>query len=127
VSDITTSDHNYDLGSLFIDDDRAWQLIAPTDPGAQAYGTGGQMVVWTSPDQGQSWQRTKTLTHDERFNHSYARQPLHFHRDFAALWAAGNARKESESSLYFTDRAATHVWRLPQRMDADRAKPEVAW
>jgi hypothetical protein len=32
-----------------------------------------------------------------------------------------------DSSLYFTDRAAAHVWRLPVHMDADTARPEIAW
>jgi hypothetical protein len=127
LHDITTSDHNYDYGPLFNDDDAAWQLIAPTDPGPQPYGTGGQMVVWTSADQGRTWRRGKTLTHDERHNHSYARRPLGYKRDFAALWASGDARKPSESQLYFTDRAATHVWRLPPEMTAGAQQPQVVW
>ncbi len=127
INDITTSDHNYDFGALYLDDPASWQLIAPTDPGAQPYGTGGQMVVWTSRDEGKTWQRTKTLTHDELFNHSYARRPLNFHSEFAALWGSGNARKPSESALYFTDRAATHVWRLPVEMEDAAAKPEMVW
>ncbi len=125
--EITTSDHNYDYGSLYIDDPRAWQLIAPIDPGPQPYGTGGQMIVWTSADQGRTWARGKTLTHDDKFNHSYARRPLRFHPEFAALWASGNARKPSDSALYFTDRAASHVWRLPRRMTAESAEPELVW
>ncbi len=127
INDVTTSDHNYDLGSLYLDDPGNWQLIAPTDPGAQPYGTGGQMVVWSSRDAGETWQRVKTLTHDEQFNHSYARRPLAFHPDFAALWGSGDARKPSASALYFTDRAATHVWRLPVEMTGETAGPEVAW
>jgi hypothetical protein len=127
LSDITTSDHNYDFGALYLDDPAAWQLIAPTDPGAQPYGTGGQMVVWTSDDEGKTWLRTKTLTHDEQFNHSFARRPLGFHADFAALWASGDARKPSDSSLYFTDRAATRVWRLPVEMEGAEVKPETVW
>jgi hypothetical protein len=127
INDVTTSDHNYDFGALYLDDDAAWQLIAPTDPGPQPYGTGGQMVAWTSSDQGHTWRRARTLTHDQRHNHSYARRPLCFHRDFAALWAAGNARAKSDSALYFTDRAASHVWQLPAQMDADEAEPRIAW
>jgi hypothetical protein len=125
--DITTSDHNYDFGELYVDDESAWQLVAPTDPGAQPYGTGGQMVVWTSPDQGRTWRRTKTLTHDQQHNHTYARRPVPFHPGFALLWADGHARQPSESSLYYTDRGATHVWRLPSQMTSDRQKPELVW
>jgi hypothetical protein len=39
--------------------------------------------------------------------------------------ADGNARKKSESRLYFTDRDGTHVWRLPTTMTGDTAKPEI--
>ena len=127
LSDVTTSDHNYDFGPLYLDNDAAWTLIAPTDPGAQPFGTGGQMVVWTSRDRGASWQKTKVLTHDTQQNHSYARRPLAFHPDFAALWAAGDARRPSDSALYFTDRQTTHVWRLPRELSADTAAPEVVW
>ncbi|MGD9722680.1 MAG: BNR-4 repeat-containing protein [Pirellulales bacterium] len=127
LSEITTSDHNYDCGPLYVDDDDSWQLIAPTDPGPQPYGTGGQMVVWTSGDRGHSWQRGKTITHDERHNHTFARRPLAFHADFAALWAAGDAHQPSDSALYFTDRPATHVWRLPAEMTAEQETPQVAW
>jgi hypothetical protein len=127
LHDITTSDHNYDFGPLFIDDERSWQLIAPTDPGPQPYGTGGQMVVWTSEDQGRTWRKSKVLTHDDAYNHSYARRPVGFHPDFAALWAAGNARQRSDSSLYFTDRTTSHVWRLPVTMSVDLQQPEVVW
>src|SRR5690606_32715200 len=73
--DATTSDHNYDFGSLYLED-QTWRLIAPTGPGAQPYGTGGQMVMWTSGDEGESWRPLKALTHDPRYNHSYARKPL---------------------------------------------------
>jgi len=49
------------------------------------------------------------------------------HPDFYALWADGDAFAPSPSSLYFTDRGGSHVWRLPARMDSDFARPEIAW
>lgn len=125
--DVTTSDHNYDFGSLYLEADDTWRLIAPTEPGAQPYGTGGQMVMWTSRDEGRSWQKIKQLTHDSRLNHSFARQPLKAHRDFYALWGDGDTHRPSGSSLYFTDRAGTHVWRLPTKMETETAPPELAW
>ena len=127
VRDVTTSDHNYDFGTLDVAADADWRLTAPTDAGPQPYGTGGQMVLWRSHDQGRTWRRDRTLTDDAQRNHSYARAPLYAHADFSAIWADGNARVASDSSLYFTDRAATHVWRLPGRMDSDTAQPEIAW
>jgi hypothetical protein len=125
--DVTASDHNYDFGSLYLEVDGTWRLIAPTGPGAQPYGTGGQMAAWTSRDEGRSWHKFKDLTHDARHNHSFARAPLSAHPDFYALWGAGDTHRPSDSVLYFTDRGGTHVWRLPANMTGETAAPEVAW
>jgi len=124
--DVTTSDHNYDYGSLYLEGG-LWRLIAPTSPGAQPFGTGGQMEMWTSRDHGAHWEKLKALTHDEKLNHSYARQPLAAHPQFYAFWANGDTHRPSESALFFTDRDGTSAWRLPGKMDSDAAKPEVAW
>lgn len=124
---VTASDHNYDYGSLYLEGDDRWRLIAPTEPGPQPFGTGGEMVMWTSNDAGKTWRRERQLTHDSQYNHAYARQPLHAHPDFYALWADGHARQESESSLYFTDQQGSHVWRLPPDVTSDMAIPEIAW
>jgi hypothetical protein len=123
----TTSDHNYDHGSLYIEDDGTWRVIAPMEPGPQAYATGGEMVLWTSRDRGRTWTKVKQLTRDSPRNHTYARRPLHAHPDFYALWADGDAFRPSESYLYFTNKTGDKVWRLPARMDGDFAKPEIAW
>ncbi|MEO6740809.1 MAG: BNR-4 repeat-containing protein [Chthoniobacteraceae bacterium] len=123
----TTSDHNYDHGSLYIEPDGTWRIIAPTEPGPQPWTTGGEMVMWTSGDQGATWTKVKQLTRDSRFNHTYARRPMDAHPSFYAIWADGNPLAPSESSLYFTNQAGDHVWRLPTKMSGDFAKPEVAW
>jgi hypothetical protein len=118
------SDHNYDHGSLYIEPDGLWRVIAPTDPGPQAHCTGGEMVQWTSRDQGATWTRGRQLTRNSARNHTYARRPVNAHPDFYALWADGDALQPSESALYFTDRAGSAVWRLPTRMTGDGARPE---
>lgn len=105
---ITVSDHNYDFGSLYIEGDE-WRLLAPTDPGPQPFTTGGEMVLWTSRDEGATWQRTRQVTHGSKFNHSYARRPMNAHPDFYAFWADGDPLKPSESSLYFINRAGSDV------------------
>jgi hypothetical protein len=122
----TTSDHNYDYGPLYIEDGQ-WRVIAPTEPGPQPWTTGGEMVLWTSRDDGATWQKVKQLTRDSQFNHTYARRPVNAHPQFYAVWADGNPRAPSESRLYFTDRDGSHVWRLPEKMEAEIAKPEVVW
>lgn len=121
--DFTTSDHNYDHGSLYIRDGR-WMVIAPTDPGPAPYATGGDLVVWTSADQGATWKKERVLTPNAPRHQTYLRRPLNYKDDFAAIWADGDARKPSESFLYFTDIKAEKVWRLPAKMTGDAAKGE---
>jgi hypothetical protein len=115
------SDNNYDCGSLYLEAG-AWRIIAPTQTGPQPYNTGGEMAMWLSRDQGQSWEMVKQLTRGSQYNHTYARRPLHAHPDFYALWADGHARRPSESSLYCCDKAG-NVRVLPRRMTADSQQP----
>lgn len=125
--DFTTSLNNYDHGSLYLETGGGWRIIAPTDPGPQPYNPGGEMAMWTSNDQGKTWLKAKALTSHSALNHTYARRPLHAHPDFYALWADGNPRQPSLSSLYFTNQRGDHVWRLPVKMAQAFQKPDVAW
>jgi hypothetical protein len=83
------------------------------------------MTVWTTGDAGKNWKRHALLTRNSQRNHTYARRPHLANPQFYALWADGNTLKPSESFLYFTDRAGTKVWRLPERMSGDFAQPEI--
>ena len=121
------SDNNYDFGSLYIEADGVWRVIAPTEPGPQPYNPGGEVVLWLSKDQGATWAKVRQLTRESRYNHTYVRRPLGAHPDFYAIWADGDARQKSESRLYFSNREGEHVWRLPERMEGAAAKPEIAW
>jgi hypothetical protein len=125
IRDFTTSDHNYDFGSLYIEADGTWRIIAPTAPGPQPYTTGGDMVMWTSRDQGRKWTAVKQLTHARQFNHTYARKPVNARPEFYSIWADGDTLKPSESSLYFTDKGGRGVWRLPAHMKGEFALPEM--
>jgi hypothetical protein len=120
------SDNNYDMGSLYIEKDGTWRIIGPTETGPQPYNPGGEVAMWTSPDQGESWTKAKQLTNNSPFNHTYCRRPVNAHPDFYAIWADGHGRQPSKSRLYFTNRDGDHVWRLPVKMDAEFAKPEIA-
>jgi putative BNR repeat neuraminidase len=122
--DFTTSDHNYDYGNLAVEPDGTWRVIAATAPGPQPDTTGGDIVLWTSKDQGQSWKKVKQLTHAKQLNHTYPKRPVNAQTDFYTFWADGDTLKPSESSLYFTDRQGSAVWRLPTKMTSDFAKPE---
>jgi hypothetical protein len=125
VRPVAPTDHNYDHGSLYLEADGTWRVIAPTDPGPQPYCTGGEMVLWVSRDEGASWKREKQLTRESRFNHTYARRPVDAHPDFYAFWADGNALESSASRLYFTDRAGARVRKLPETMTAAAQQPEA--
>ncbi|HSU50259.1 MAG TPA: BNR-4 repeat-containing protein [Segetibacter sp.] len=118
---VCESTHNYDMGSLYVDK-KVWQIIGPTEAGPQQYGTGGEMALWESINEGKSWNKKKILTETSERNHSYARRPLHANPDFYSFWADGNADKLSASFLYFSNKKGD-VWRLPYDMKKDFEKP----
>ncbi len=122
---ITTSDNNYDMGSLWMDPVDTWQVIAPSEVGPQPFNPGGEIVLWESTDLGQHWKRRKQLTKGSSFNHTYVRRPVDANPDFWALWADGNGRAPSESRLYFCDRKGK-VFQLPQKMKKDLVRPKPA-
>ncbi|MHC4727427.1 MAG: BNR-4 repeat-containing protein [Planctomycetota bacterium] len=119
-----TSDNNYDMGSLYIEANGTWRIIGPTQTGPQPYNPGGEMAMWISKNQGKSWKKTKQLTKDSPFNHTYARHPVDAHPDFYALWADGHGRMPSQSSLYFCDRDG-NVRLLPRKMNQEFLKPKL--
>ena len=122
--EVTRSTHNYDMGSLYCEADGTWRIIAPTEPGPQHWGTGGEMAVWTSSNRGETWTRLRQITRDSERNHAYARRPVNAHPDFYAFWADGNPDEHSPSYLYFTNRDGTNVRRLPYDMTDDFQTPE---
>jgi hypothetical protein len=119
---VTESTHNYDMGSLYIEK-KKWTIIGPTEPGPQYWGTGGEMVLWESRDSGETWQKTKSLTANSQFNHSYARRPLNANKDFYAFWADGHADTLSPSRLYFVNKKGA-VRQLPYQMVSEKVKPQ---
>jgi hypothetical protein len=123
IRPVTTSGNNYDSGSLYLEEDGTWRIIAPTEAGPQPYNPGGEMAVWTSGDQGATWSKARPLTHGSLLNHNFARRPVDAHDGFYALWADGHGRQPSPSSLYFCTRAGA-VYRLPTRMTEEFATPE---
>ena len=120
---ITTSTHNYDTGSIHIEDDDTWKVIGPTGTGPQKWGTGGEIELWVSKNQGATWAKQRAVTADSPRNHSYARRPRNAHPDFHTYWADGDADRLSESHLYFSNQAGDKVWRLPYLMSGDFAAP----
>jgi hypothetical protein len=123
-SSICTTDHNYDHGSLYLEEEgRRWRFLAPSAPGPQPWSTGGEIEEWVSRDAGATWTKSRQLTRASRFNHTYLRRPLHAHPDFLALWADGDPLTPSPSSLYFANRIG-EVFRLPFTMQRDHEEPQ---
>lgn len=119
---ITESDQNYDTGSLIIQGGE-WMVVGPSDNSPQLWGSGGEVVMWRSQDQGKTWKKTKQLTTNSDRNHNYVRK-VHGGTDpFYFFWADGNPDKLSQSILYFGS-SKGKVWELPYNMDEDYEKPK---
>jgi len=116
---VCESTHNYDMGSLFIDNDNTWRIIGPTEAGPQRYGTGGEVAIWISKDEGATWIKKRNITNESERNHSYVRRPVNANKDFYAFWADGDADEFSESHLYFCNKRGNKVWQLPYEMKND--------
>jgi len=116
IRKVTTSDNNYDMGSLYIEADGKWRLIGPTEKGPQEYNTGGEIAMWISGDHGNTWTKEKDITTGSKYNHTYVRRPVNANEKFYGFWADGDGRKMSESRLYFCDKQG-NVTMLPQKMD----------
>jgi hypothetical protein len=118
---VCVSSHNYDMGSLYIDK-KTWQVIGPTEPGPQKYGTGGEIALWESKDEGLTWIKKRRVTQNSIRNHTYVRRPVNAQNDFYAFWADGNTDTFSESMLYYSNKNGK-VRVLPYQMDNDFEKP----
>ena len=123
IRPVTTTDHNYDHASLYLEADGTWRMIGATGAGPEPYETGGEIEMWLSHNEGESWSLEKRLTANSQFNHSYPRRPLNAHPDFYAFWADGSAREPSSSRLYFCSQDG-HVYRMPERIGVDQIEIE---
>ncbi|MEX2584805.1 MAG: BNR-4 repeat-containing protein [Balneolaceae bacterium] len=120
---LTTSDNNYDSGSIYVEEDGSWTVIAPTGQGPQAWNAGGEIQKWVSRDHGASWEVTADLTQNSEYNHSYVKKPLNHHPGFVGFWADGHGRMPSASRLYFTDWEGS-VYQLPETMTSEEEMPD---
>jgi hypothetical protein len=121
-TEVTRANHNYSTGSLYLSDD-AWRIFGPTEKGPQPVGSGGEVAIWASRDEGQTWAKERDVTRGSAMNHNYVRRPMNAHPDFYAYWADGNPDTLTPSHLYFTNKAGDRVWQLPYDMPGDAAKP----
>jgi len=126
IRDFTTSDHNYDFGTLYVEPDGTWRVIGALAPGPQPWTTGGDITMWVSENRGATWKMRKQLTHSTAVNHTYPKKPVNAHPEFYAIWADGDTLKPSDSRIYFTDHEGSKVWMLPPTMTGDTARPTAA-
>ena len=119
---ITTSDHNYDMGSLLFFKKELY-LVAPTAIGSQKWGVGGELQVWKSHDSGAHWIKEKNLTQNSQMNHSYVRKSENFKAPFVFFWAYGDAHKFSKSELFFGNLKG-EIWKLPYNMEKESELPQ---
>ena len=118
---VTTSDHNYDMGSLFISEND-WKIVGPTEKGPQEWGVGGELAIWQSIDKGESWKKTNTLTEHSSLSHSYVRKVVNFKSPFCFFWADGDSHQPSKSVLYFGNFKGD-IWKMPYNMTEDYEMP----
>src|SRR5690606_18366613 len=86
---VTSSDSNYDMGSVYAEGKDRVRIIAPTEIGPQAYNPGGEIAVWISKNGGREWKQEKKITRNSQRNHSYVRKPNNAVKDFYGIWADG--------------------------------------
>lgn len=115
---ITTSDHNYDTGSLWVKGGK-WTVIGPTENSPQAWGGGGELVLWESTDKGKTWKKVKAITANSPRNHNYVRKVVHGIAPFQYFWADGNPSVPGKSFLYIGD-SKGNIRQLPYVMTQDR-------
>lgn len=119
---IARAGHNYDMGSLYVQGTE-WRVIGPAEERPRQHGTGGEMALWISRDDGETWAMEKQITEKSRFNHGYARRPASAADPFFAFWADGDPARLTPSHLYFADSSGGHSWSLPYDMKEDFATP----
>ena len=124
-STVTASDHNYDMGSIYISDE-VWKIVGPTSnesDSPQPWGVGGQLEVWESRDRGLNWTKSKVLTPGSKYNHGYVRRPLNYQPPFCFFWADGHPHEFGPSRLYFGDFEG-RLWKMPVDMTSAWQAPE---
>jgi len=120
IHKVTESDHNYDMGSLYLSDS-IWTIVAPTTDGPQKYAGGGEIVIWVSNDQGKHWQMQRQISRNSTSNHSYIRRPVNAKASFQFFWADGKGHTFSPSFLYFGDFEG-NIWQMPYHLTKSEEK-----
>jgi hypothetical protein len=118
---VTTSDHNYDTGSIWAAE-KKWTVIAPTENSPQSWGCGGELVMWESANKGKTWKHVRQITKNSLRNHNYVRKVVNGVDPFKYFWSDGNPDEPGKSQMYFGD-SKGNVRKFPYEMTSDKQKP----
>jgi hypothetical protein len=121
TSVLGSSDHNYDMGSLFILVDK-WLVVAPLVNGPQLWGAGGELAFYDSTESGKTWKETRQITCNSPRNNGYVRRPQNARDPFLYYWADGNPDSFSISKLYFGD-SKGNIRQMPYVFSSKWVKP----
>ena len=80
-----------------------WRVYGPTEAGPQKWGTGGELTIWESRDEGAHWTQVREITRNSPRNHGYVRHPVNAHVFHEALL---------DGASRIAVRAQTTVWSL---------------
>lgn len=104
ITDLTASDHMYDLGSMVFINDNDIRIYIPSTP-SQTGEDGGEIEEWTSTDGGQGWANTKHITSDSTYSHQSVKTVWnHQQSDFRVFWSYGDAIDSADNksvNLYY--------------------------
>ena len=120
--EVTTTDHNYDHGSIWVDG-HTWWVLAPTGAGAFPHYAGGTGELWKSNDGGASWAKERTLAAEPEAHQNYFRKVEGAKAPFAAIWSSGDPRARSEGTLQFLADREGPALVLPRELTAASVKP----
>ncbi len=120
---VTSSNSNYDMGSIYLEGQGKIRVVGPTEGGPQAYNPGGEIAMWESAGAGMSWRKVKQVTQNSKMNHNYVRRPINHHAAFYGIWADGHGRKQSVSNLYFLNDTG-QIFKLPRQFEGAETDPE---
>ena len=119
---VCTADHNYDMGSLYLDEEK-WTVRVPSAAGPQPYQGGGEIENWQSDDQGATWTKVKQVTGRSSRNHNYARRPLFYQDPFAVFWADGDPLSSAPAICTLPRRVGSGCGSCPATCRANSPNP----
>ena len=96
INSIAPCNHLFDRGCLLVD--RAPRLRAFLPVGHDLH-DGGEMVEYSSEDNGHTWELSNEITRDSELSHNYAVRVLGAAQDFQVFWSFGSSEPCGSSAM----------------------------